>query len=117
MACAFAGLEGVRSKNLGEALHVGATRLSTISCPSPLLAVHAVKLHAMLQGMAVDAGAQLVGMAVIPAQLEADAPGSQILLATSQAMRAHVHACSAGTQRCLPKCCGSRISTAIHAGV
>jgi DNA gyrase/topoisomerase IV subunit A len=50
-----------------------------------------VNLHATLQGMAVDAGAQLVGMAVIPAQLEPDAPGSQILLATSQVKPANVH--------------------------
>ena len=50
------------------------------------LAPSALNLRARLQGMAVDAGAQLVGMAVIPAQQEPDAPGSQILLATSQAI-------------------------------
>ena len=43
----------------------------------------------------MDAGAQLVGMAVIPAQQEPDAPGSKILLATSQAIVSETRLCSA----------------------
>jgi hypothetical protein len=41
------------------------------------------------QALTIDAGAQLVGMAVIPEQQEPDAVGSHILLATSQAWPCH----------------------------